>query len=130
MIDNNRNMHNVLISHIEKGYKSSFVGVFEYRDTIVYAFYNDNPDIGKGYSEYFIVYHVGKSLYIANGDWLKDLKFTGIVLPSGRIIYSAYRHHFNEQEGYFVDGGLDYIRTNCDKTVELRVRDGVIAVEA
>lgn len=33
----------------------------------------------------------------------------GLII-SDRFIYSHYRHHFNEYEGVYVDGGRDYMR--------------------
>lgn len=127
-IDNNRICYAKLIDTIEVHYKSKFVGVFEHKAKIVLAFYNENPDRTRGHSEYFIWYTHGGKSYISSGEWLKDLSFNGIMLPSGKIIYSCSGHHYHKQEGYFIDGGFDYIRTNSDKIVPLGIRDGHIVV--
>jgi len=40
------------------------------------------------------------------------MKIHYVKCPDGAKLFSFYRHHYNEHDGCFIDGGFDYIRHN------------------
>lgn len=61
-------------------------------------------------SHYFGLCVRGTSL-IRDASAIATMKIDGYLLPSGQVIYSRYRHDFEEgDDGYFIDGGRDYTR--------------------
>jgi hypothetical protein len=56
-----------------------------------------------------------------------DRRVSGIITPNNEIVVSINRHdfRFNLEGRYFIDGGKDYFRTNCQscKIVEVDMLD-------
>ena len=110
---------------IEKLYDAVFVGVFSKTgDVPLPVFYVDFPDRSKGHVNYIAFQRYAGSYYIQNADWVETLNIKGLLLPSGEIIYSSYRHHYNEKDGLFIDGGPCYSRSNSTNLVDVVVRGG------
>lgn len=65
----------------------------------------------------------GQNIILSNGESATE-PFSGIIADNGDIIYSHYKHHFNESEdkSVWIDGGRNYTRTNnVEKLIRLIV---------
>jgi hypothetical protein len=56
-------------------------------------------------------------LLIFNAGDIEDMNFAMIQDSKGKYHYSAYRHHYNQVDNKFVDGGRGYTRTNTSVKV-------------
>lgn len=86
-------------------------------------FYQPNPK--EGHSNYFAMFVDGKKVKICNGiSAFSEQPINGII-EDGVVYVSRYRHDYvSTPKNNFIDGGRDYLRTNSDNTVEIRVIDG------
>lgn len=112
------------IKVIEDKYNSKYIGDFEISGNMDFTksgavFYQTNPNLSKGHSNYFCIYNdytadpntyilILKNTYITKWD---KLNFKGVKAGED-ILISCHRHHYHEQDGIFIDGGFDYVRTN------------------
>jgi hypothetical protein len=63
------------------------------------------------------------ALLITNAETAFEDEMTGVLLSTGEVIVSRYRHDCQIQEGQMVDGGRDYLKTNVNaKLVSVRVQ--------
>jgi len=79
-------------------------------------------------SNYFGIYYDyvhGRSM-ITNGLSAISQEIVGIKIPdTNKVVYSAYRHDFQELGEVFIDGGRDYVRIGgLPETVKLAIVDG------
>lgn len=92
----------------------------------MYVFYQENPATELGHSNYlgvFIKPHDG-SIWFTNAKSIVDQSYPAIK-EGKEIIVSRHHHGFVENsKGHFIDGGLDYVRTNHNLTGHVVVRDG------
>ena len=133
---------------IEKKYKVSYIGDFCIKDKNnnwtqkpVSIYYQDNPDLSKGHSNYLGVYidyifdgkeFVPGHVYLTDGQsaFLEGLQ--GIVADDGEIVISCYRHDYrtSSDDSVFIDGGRDYIRSSAGaKIVNLKIIKDKIVID-
>lgn len=78
------------------------------------VFYQREPYPETG-SHYFCMYvNEQGNVMITGADWIEKAKFYAYNTPDG-LVYSIDRHDFvrvDDDKGYFLDGGRDYLRTN------------------
>ena len=90
-------------------------------------FYQPNPDIKAGHSNYFAMYVQNGRSFIADGSSAFSEPMDGIIDDDDRILISRYRHDYVSGAGNnFIDGGRNYMRTNVGphRHVRCRVIDG------
>jgi hypothetical protein len=125
------------IAKIEKIYGAKYMGYWanknpdgQWKATPVDVFYQPNPDLSKGHSHYFGMYHNSLNAMITNAESAFSVPINGILTDDGEVIVSRYRHDFVEKGGHFIDGGRDYTRTFPNsKFVEVTVKDGEFVLE-
>lgn len=100
-------------------YKAVFIGVFDYSGYNVGVFYQSDPL--PSHSTYFGLYVSDGRLMICNADFVLGVALTGVLCPDRVVMYSVHRHHYKSYGEWFVDGGGEYVRTNCKELVCLRV---------
>ncbi len=96
--------------------------------------YEKHPDG----SNFFALYRYNAggvdALMIIDGAFILDQKIDGLLLESGAVMYSRYRHDYVESERVASDGGRSYTRVYGDpdlyRFVTIRVTEqGEILVE-
>lgn len=76
-------------------------------------FYNKNPNITEGHSNYFGIFLRDNQTIICNAKSVADVDWYGVIDDNDMVYLSRYRHDYRETpEGYFIDGGQDYQRCN------------------
>lgn len=94
-------------------------------ETPVDVFYQPNPDTSKGHTNYFGIFQRRGETLICNAESAFSEAIYGIVLKSGEVMVSRYRHDCVMKEGHMIDGGRDYIRTGASgRGVIVKVVDG------
>ncbi len=123
------------IKIIEEKYNVSYIGVWQpmknngsYNDLPLDVFYQENPDIAKGHSNYMGVYTNVNQVFITNAASCFAKTITAIKGRNTGLIYvSNYAHDFKYCRGAgFVDGGRFYTRydpTAAD-TISIICKDG------
>jgi hypothetical protein len=124
------------IAKIEKGYGAKYMGYWttkrpsgQWNDTPVDVFYQPNPDLSKGHSHYFGMYHNGLNVMITDAASAFSEPIVGILTDDGEVIVSRYRHDCVEKGDYMIDGGRDYTRASVGKFVNVTVKDGEFVLE-
>lgn len=91
-------------------------------------FYRDtpHPEFGNKYFGLFVkrvfMPKIKDKLFITNADDIESKVF-GMIESNGDYYYSRSRHEPNAVNGKFIDGGRDYVRSNCP-TKSFIVKDG------
>lgn len=121
------------IDKAEKAYNATFIGDFcvknkdgSWANTPVAVFYQENPPElskeGRPCSNYFGLYYSTqqKCLMICDAQSAFSGKIVGFIDTDGYFKHSRFRHDYRTSlDGkIFVDGGSDYIRTNCNTLIE------------
>lgn len=100
------------------------------------VFYQANPNLDLGHSNYMGLFAVPKGnpalpeteadWYVTNAKGIAEATFPAIQLEDGRFIVSRYRHDFvrDEATDAFIDGGLEYTRSNRPVNAYMKVIDG------
>lgn len=121
------------IATIEEFYKAKYMGTWSLKNKDGYhinmpveVFYQPNPDVEKGHTEYFALYYnQDKELRISDGSSAFEDPIYGVVTDSGKILISRFRHDYVTEGSYMVDGGRDYFKRSArNETVELKVHKG------
>lgn len=84
-----------------------------------------HPDSG---SRYFALYSnpLNNTLYIINASWIEDQRFQALNTKEG-LVYSVHRHDMaHGDNGEFIDGGRDYLRSNAESFTHFRIVDGEV----
>lgn len=110
------------IYQYERFYKATWVGDFciktadgGWYNAPVAIFHTEKKHpIGSNYMAMFRSMNMGLS--VADGISATE-PFTGLELPNGEVIYSAYRHDCWCRRGWMVDGGRDYLKTSYSSHV-------------
>lgn len=118
------------IKIIEEKYGARYMGYWctkrlggNWHETPVDVFYQPNPDTSKGHTHYFGVYRdAADRVMITEASSVFSNPLVGAVCDDGEVIVSRYRHDYQETKGAMIDGGRDYTKTNCCKTVEIVVK--------
>ena len=124
------------IKKISNKYNSTYLGDFcikqskGWTEVPVSVFYNPNPDISKGHSNYFGLYIENQSgmIIICNAESAFSEPFNAIKIGSERYAVSCYRHDYWESKNrkYMIDGGRDYLRTNQgNKIIKIKMTNGI-----
>lgn len=114
------------IKKLEIQYNAVYIGDFDINTGIESLFYQPFPNLELGHSHYFTLFvqMFTDKVYITNGEKYKDVVFNAVKSKKTYLI-SCYRHHYNEKDGIFIDGGRDYLRTNTDnKIYKLKLENG------
>lgn len=110
-----------IIKKLEEHYNGKYIGDFENKNgNIASLFYREFPNVELGHTNYFLLTDES----ISNGEYIKNIVFNAVKSKRTYLI-SCYRHHYNEKDGVFIDGGRDYLRTNVDnKIYKLKLGNG------
>ena len=98
------------------------------------VFYQPNPDVTKGHTNYFGMYYksidgeVIRTLCIINAESAFSEPIVGALI-NDEVIVSRYRHDYLSRGGIFVDGGRDYLRTNSKDLVSVTVNGSEFVFE-
>lgn len=105
------------IAKVETMYGAQYLGYWaiktkfgSWAEEPVDVFYQPNPDVSKGHTNYFGIFSRGGSVYICNAESAFEEEMVGVACPSGEVLVSRYRHDCVMKEGLMIDGGRDYIR--------------------
>lgn len=125
VIRDERSVQPINVKKAERHYNATFVGDFclktkdgTWSEEPAAIFWVETPSKPE-YSNYFGLFVRSGSIYITDGQSAFSEPMCGVVTPSGDVLVSRYRHDYREEEGVFIDGGRDYVRTN-GKTVGVR----------
>lgn len=113
-----------IVKKLEEKYNAKYIGDFDMKNgKSGLLFYQPFPNLELGHSNYFFLFISAENLYITNGEYMTDIVFNAVKSKRTYLI-SCYRHHYNEKDGIFIDGGRDYLRTNTDKIYQLKLENG------
>ena len=115
------------IQKIEEMYGAKYMGYWatkrpngNWNELPVDVFYQPNPDTEKGHTHYFGMYRQ-TDVYITDASSAFSDPIYGVDV-GGRVLVSRYVHDFSEFNGWFIDGGRDYCRTNIMDYASKRVK--------
>jgi len=100
-----------------------------WNESPVDVFYQPNPDIEAGHSNYFGMYIRDRNLFITDAASAFSEPIIGSICDDGEVIVSRYRHDYVAKKGAMIDGGRDYTRTNMCKTTRVIVDGGEFVIE-
>ena len=132
IVNNGRHCPLVNIASVEEKYNAKFVGQFclktidgTWADAPADVYYVANPNKELGHSHYFGIIVRNSTVYITKGDSGVEGSIYAVIADDGEVLYSKYRHDFNESKdkSVWIDGGRDYTRTSSP-TIELKIVDG------
>lgn len=116
------------IKKIEDYYGGKYIGYFCVRgsnggwsEMPVDVFYQPNPDVSKGHSNYFGMFRdAANRVMITNAQSAFEHPMLAIVAKDGEIVFSRYRHDYRvSKDGtVFIDGGRDYSRYGWCNSVD------------
>ena len=88
------------------------------------VFYQPNPDVEKGHTNYFGLIVQGDRILITDASSCFSEPMQGIV-DEGTVYVSRYRHDFVQTpNGKIIDGGRDYLKVSSgDKLVTVTVEN-------
>lgn len=117
---------------LEDKYNAEYMGYWCIKDangnwteSPVDVFYNANPDVSKGHSNYFGIYRQNGTLMICDAKSAFVDPLIGLPCEDGEVLISKYRHDYVEKDGKSIDGGRDYLRTsNIAECINVFVIDG------
>lgn len=109
-----------------KVYGAEFLGRFSYSDdnaTPAFFFYCQHPQ-HPFHNKYFALYEMHNCVYISDGSHFEGKQIDSLKIDD-KYYYSSGVHDFVSVDGFFIDGGDRYTRTNApDKLVKLTMKDG------
>jgi hypothetical protein len=115
------------ITYVEKKYGATFIGDFPVKlkngnwGQAGAVFYQPNPDVSKGHTNYFGLAITDTGAVIYNASYLLDTNFSGVKVGD-EYIWSRHVHDYREVLGGFIDGGFDYFRHSVPlDTVMLKI---------
>lgn len=123
------------IATIAKQYGAKYMGYWAilrksgWSDIPVDVFYQPNPDVGKGYSNYFGMFTTfDGQVMITDAASAFSEPITGLLTDDGEVLVSRHRHDYVTKGPHMIDGGRDYSRTSSGadgaRLVEVTVKDG------
>jgi hypothetical protein len=133
------NLTDDTIARIENNYHVKYVGVFclgdgkQWRNDPIDIFYQPNPNVELGHSNYMGYFISNGHGYLTNGAGaVVGVTFDAAVAKDGEIIYSSYRHdcQVSADGTAWIDGGRDYTRRGeCAMTQFIVVEDKFFEVD-
>lgn len=123
------------IEAIERLKNARFLGVFPIKggNFPFLVFYQEEPHT-RG-SNYFAVYlpPFSDTPYITDAKEVEGRYHPAFISKDGvNVVYSAYRHDFQSDQGDTIDGGLDYLKTNVkepERLTNIVIRNGKIYLD-
>lgn len=117
---------NFLIDKIEQKYGVKYVGFYDLPDgrEHIEVFYQENPKTELGHSHYMGFFQRNGVGYVTNAKSIADAKFPALQLDDGTFLVSRYRHDFASNGKDFIDGGLDYTRSNRSVNAYMKIIEG------
>jgi hypothetical protein len=102
-----------------------------WNDTPVDVFYQPNPDVAKGHTNYFGVFRRNEAdaLWITNAETAFSEPMTGVICEDGEVLVSRYRHDYRTKGDRMVDGGRDYTRRSLHPTATVTVVNGNFVIK-
>jgi hypothetical protein len=83
----------------------------EFTDFAADVFYEPNPNLELGHSNYFSVYRTSDGVYITKADHVETLLLNVYTDTDGNFIYPRFQHDFRGFDGNHIDGGA-WIESN------------------
>lgn len=110
---------NQMINGAEDHYKAKYMGSWcvkdkkgNWTDSPVEVFYNPEPDISLGHSNYLGLYTSNNNVFVCDAASAFEASIYGLTYGN-EVYVSKYRHDFvSTPDGSFIDGGRDYVKTN------------------
>lgn len=122
----NKEYRDRLILLVEESTNTKHVGFYDIGGgKEMEVFWQENPRVDLGHSNYLGVFvkHDG-TVWFTNAKTVADQSYPALK-EGDEVIASRYRHEFvQNSRGHFIDGGLDYVRTNANLTGHVVVKDG------
>lgn len=115
-----------LIKLVEEQTSTTYMNFYDTGDgREMYVFYQENPRLDLGHSNYLGVFiKEDGSVWFTNAKKVVDQSYPALK-EDDEVIASRHRHGFvQNSKGHFIDGGLDYVRTNFNLTGHVVVKDG------
>lgn len=115
-----------LILLVEETTNTKYVGYYDIgRGREAYVFYQENPRVDLGHSNYLgVLVREDGSVWFINAKSVTDHHYPALK-EGDEIIVTRYTHDFvQNSKGHFIDGGIDYVRTNANLTGHVVVKDG------
>lgn len=124
------------IDHICNAFNVKYLGPWcimsngSWTEKPVDVFYNPNPDISRGHSNYL-------GVFVSHPYTKEDVAFTNAesafqqpmaaIEEDGVVYVSRYRHDsITTPNGLHIDGGRDYCKTNTTTCISVVMKDGQI----
>lgn len=124
------------IETVEKHYQAKYMGAWCIRDKHgnwteqpVDIFYIANPDTSKGHTNYLGMFIKEGKFMVTDGSTAFSNSMVGIVTENNEVLVSHYRHDYVTKDGFMIDGGRDYTKTNCGRQVTVTVNNGEFIFE-
>lgn len=117
---------------LEKRYRARYMGFWcvrtrdgNWSDYPVEVFFQSRPDVSKAHGQYIGVFlHENKPVVIDAESAFSE-PMTGVLLKSGEVLVSRFRHDYQCRDGVSVDGGRDYSKVSARATqVDVQVSQG------
>lgn len=124
------------IPYISDQYNGKYIGEFALRtmdggwsNFAAKLFYTkDKHPKGSNYMALYIQ-PMNNKLFITDGAKIAENVWTGVLNEEDNVVlYSAYRHDYQELNGMIADGGPEYIRSTNRKLVQFTIKDGEIVL--
>jgi len=117
-----KNFYNLKIRLFEYKYKAKYLGDFphikadgkDYHNHPVSVFYRKNPKAGE--AQYLGIIIKAEQVLLLDASFILNYKIPALFYMKKTLI-STYRNDFVKYRNVFIDGGLDYIKTNKDKEI-------------
>lgn len=116
--------HAEQIRIIEEKYQAQYMGAWCVKNHLgawtgepVEVFYQPDYDASLGHGPYFGVFIENNTVHLTNAESAFSVPMTGVLLDTGEVLVSRYRHDYQVREGVWIDGGRDYVR--CPTNAEL-----------
>lgn len=117
---------------LEKHHQARYLGFWcvkqrdgTWSDTPVDVFYQPDPDLDIGHAHYFGVFLYENEPMIINADSAFSEPMTGVLLNTGEVLISRFRHDLQSRQGIGIDGGRDYVKVSAGAVqVDVQVSHG------
>lgn len=117
---------------VEERMNATYLGEFPYKvgeewlnEPVMYFWTDEKHPQG---SHYFTLRMHDKNAYISNGGNLEDIVIEGAYTKNGTVVYSAYRHDYQDfGDGLMADGGQEYFRCSVPDDggiIRFKFKDG------
>ncbi len=120
------------IRFLSERYQARYLGCWcvkqrdgSWSDVPVDVFYQPKPNLDLGHTNYFGVFLYEQHTMMIAADSAFSEPMTGVLLKSGEVLVSRFRHDYQCKQGIGIDGGRDYVKVSMGATqVDVQVLDG------